>query len=55
MMGNGRRGHFCPQRPKTDVIMRNKNLARIYNHLLTSCRPDDVKTKLKQAKNVHQP
>jgi hypothetical protein len=39
---------------KVDTMMRNKNLARIYNHLIC-CGPDDVKTKLKQAKNVHLP
>ena len=41
---------------KADTMMRNKNLARIYNHLLTCCGPKDVKTKLKQqAKNFHLP
>ena len=40
---------------KADTMMRNKNLARIYNHLLVCCCPDDVKTQLKQAKNVHLP
>ncbi len=40
---------------KAETIMRNKNLARIYNHLLICCCPDEVKAKLKQAKNVHLP
>lgn len=39
---------------KADTMMRNKNLARMYNHLLV-CGPEDLKTKLMQAKNIHLP
>lgn len=39
---------------KADTMMRNKNLARMYNHLLV-CGPEDHKTRLMQAKNIHLP
>ncbi|KAL9190344.1 hypothetical protein ACHAXT_007555 [Thalassiosira profunda] len=40
---------------KADTMSRNKNLARMYNHLMT-CAPDErLKTKLVQAKNIHLP
>jgi len=39
---------------KADTMMRNKNLARMYNHLL-ECAPEDLKSKLMQAKNIHLP
>lgn len=39
---------------KADTMSRNKNLARMYNHLLV-CAPEDLKSKLVQAKNIHLP
>eukprot|EP00585_Thalassiosira_rotula_P020892 CAMPEP_0196202296 /NCGR_PEP_ID=MMETSP0912-20130531/5125_1 /TAXON_ID=49265 /ORGANISM="Thalassiosira rotula, Strain GSO102" /LENGTH=114 /DNA_ID=CAMNT_0041476167 /DNA_START=60 /DNA_END=404 /DNA_ORIENTATION=+ len=39
---------------KADTMMRNKNMARMYSHLL-ACAPEDIKTRLMQAKNIHLP
>jgi len=39
---------------KADTMSRNKNMARMYNHLLL-CASEDVKIKLMQAKNIHLP
>ena len=39
---------------KADTMMRNKNMARMFNHLLV-CAPEDLKTKLMRAKNIHLP
>lgn len=39
---------------KADTMMRNKNMARMFNHLIV-CAPEDIKTKLIRAKNIHLP
>lgn len=39
---------------KADTMARNKNLARMYNHVL-ACAPEDLKSRLIQAKNIHLP
>lgn len=39
---------------KAETLMRNQNLAKMYAHII-ECVPDDVKSKLMQAKNVHLP